>query len=140
MKDGNAVEWRGDPIRLGVVDDQELFRRGLVMLLEAAEGIDVVGEATDGLEAAAMAERAAPDIILMDVNMPRLSGIESCRAIKDVAPSVKIIMLATSGEETDVCEAVKNGASGYLLKSSSIEQVSQAIRLVADGQSLISPR
>ena len=122
-----------------IVDDQELFRRGLTMLLAAEADIDVVGEAGDGQEGVALAEAAAPDVVLLDVRMPRLSGIEACQTIKERVPSAKLIMLTVSDEEADLYEAVKSGASGYLLKDSSIEQVAQAVRVVADGQSLISP-
>jgi DNA-binding NarL/FixJ family response regulator len=128
-----------EPIRVAVVDDQELFRRGLVMLVGAEDDIEVVGEASDGEEAAAVAEDKAPDVILMDVRMPKLSGTQACLTIKQVAPTAKIIMLTMSDEEADLYDAIKNGASGYLLKDASIDEVSQAIRLVADGQSLISP-
>jgi len=132
-RSGDAV------IRVLVVDDQELFRRGLTMLLNVEDDIEVVGEADDGSTAAALAAGLTPDVVLMDVRMPKLSGIEACVAIKDAAPSARIIMLTVSDEEADLYEAVKNGASGYLLKDSSIEEVAQAVRVVADGQSLISP-
>ncbi len=122
-----------------VVDDQELFRRGLTMLVSAEDDIAVVGEAADGAEAAALAEMIVPDVILMDVRMPKQSGIEACLAVKQVAPSAKIIMLTMSDDEADLYDAVKNGASGYLLKDASIDEVAQAIRLVAGGQSLITP-
>jgi DNA-binding NarL/FixJ family response regulator len=128
-----------EPIRVAVVDDQELFRHGLTMLLGVEDGIEVVGEASDGVAAAELAASAVPDVILMDVRMPKRSGIEACVAIKEVAPTARIIMLTVSDEEADLYDAVKNGASGYLLKDSSIDEVAQAIRLVADGQSLISP-
>ena len=133
----DLVRW--EPIRVAVVDDQELFRRGLVMLLNAEDDITVVGQAADGDEAPGLAAEVAPDVILMDVRMPRQSGIEACVPTKDVAPSAKIIMLTMSEEEADLYDAIKNGASGYLLKDASIDEVSSAIRLVADGQSLISP-
>lgn len=126
-------------IRVLVVDDQELFRRGLTMLLAIEPGIEVVGEAGDGIEGTELATSAAPDIVLLDIRMPKRSGIEACLAIKEAVPSAKIIMLTVSDEEADLYEAVKSGASGYLLKDSSIEEVAQAIRVVADGQSLISP-
>jgi DNA-binding NarL/FixJ family response regulator len=126
-------------IRVLVVDDQELFRRGLTMLLSVEDDIEVVGEASDGSAAAPMAASTAPDVILMDVRMPKLTGIEACIAMKDAAPHARIIMLTASDEEADLYEAVKNGASGYLLKDSSIDEVAQAVRVVADGQSLISP-
>jgi DNA-binding NarL/FixJ family response regulator len=122
-----------------VVDDQELFRRGLTMLLGVEDDIDVVGEAGDGIAATELAATAVPDVILMDVRMPKRSGIEACVAIKEAAPTARIIMLTVSDEEADLYDAVKNGASGYLLKDSSIDEVAQAIRVVADGQSLISP-
>jgi two-component system NarL family response regulator len=129
----------GEPIRVAVVDDQELFRRGLTMLLGVEDDIEVVGEAGDGVAATELAATAVPDVVLMDVRMPKRSGIEACLSIKDVAPSAKIIMLTVSDEEADLYDAVKNGASGYLLKDSSIDEVAQAIRVVAEGQSLISP-
>jgi DNA-binding NarL/FixJ family response regulator len=128
-----------EPVRVLVVDDQELFRRGLTMLLAVEPGIEVIGEAGDGVEGTALAESAAPDVVLLDVRMPQRSGLEACLAIKEGVPTAKIIMLTVSDEEADLYEAVKSGASGYLLKDSSIEEVAQAVRVVADGQSLISP-
>jgi DNA-binding NarL/FixJ family response regulator len=134
------VAGRGDePIRVLVVDDQELFRRGLTMLLAVEPGIEVVGEAGDGIEGTELATSTAPDIVLLDIRMPKRSGIEACLAVKEAVPSAKIIMLTVSDEEADLYEAVKSGASGYLLKDSSIEEVAQAVRVVAEGQSLISP-
>ena len=128
-----------EPIRVVVVDDQELFRRGMVMLLSVEDDIEVVGEAADGDEAPDLVAGLLPDIVLLDVRMPRRSGTDACAAIKAVAPTASIIMLTSSDEETDLYDAVKSGASGYLLKDASIDQVAQAVRLVADGQSLISP-
>jgi DNA-binding NarL/FixJ family response regulator len=129
----------GEPIRVLVVDDHELFRRGLVMLLGVEPGIEVVGEAGDGIAGTNLAASDAPDVVLLDVRMPKRSGVEACLAIKDAVPSAKIIMLTVSDDEADLYQAVKNGASGYLLKDSSLEEVAQAVRVVADGQSLISP-
>ena len=126
-------------VRVVLVDDQELFRRGLTMLLGVEDDIDVVGEAGDGVSAVALAEQAVPDVVLLDVRMPKDSGLQACIRIKERVPSTRIIMLTVSDEEKDLYEAVKNGASGYLLKDSSIEEVAQAIRVVAEGQSLISP-
>ncbi len=128
-----------EPVRVLVVDDQELFRRGLIMLLSGDTDIEVVGEASDGITATDLAVKTAPDVILLDVRMPRRTGVEACRGIKEAVPSAKIIMLTVSDEEADLYESVKNGASGYLLKDSSIEEVAQAIRVVNEGQSLISP-
>jgi len=128
-----------EPVRVLVVDDQELFRRGLIMLLSGDADIEVVGEAADGVTATDLAVQTAPDVILLDVRMPRRTGVEACRGIKEAVPSAKIIMLTVSDEEADLYDSVKNGASGYLLKDSSIEEVAQAIRVVNEGQSLISP-
>ena len=128
-----------EPIRVLVVDDQELFRRGLTMLLGQDANIQVVGEAEDGISGTELATTLAPDVVLLDVRMPRRTGVEACRAIKEAVPAAKIIMLTVSDEEADLYETVKNGASGYLLKDSSIEEVAQAVRVVQEGQSLISP-
>ncbi|HVE62370.1 MAG TPA: response regulator transcription factor [Mycobacteriales bacterium] len=128
-----------DPIRVLVVDDHALFRRGLQMVLEQEDDIEVVGEAGDGMEAVQKATDTMPDIVLMDVRMPKRGGIDACTAIKDAVPSAKIIMLTISDEEADLYEAIKAGASGYLLKEISIEEVAAAIRAVHEGQSLISP-
>jgi DNA-binding NarL/FixJ family response regulator len=122
-----------------VVDDEELFRRGLVMLIGTEPDLSVVGEASSGTEAVEICSAASPDVVLLDVKMPRGSGLESCAAIKQVVPSAAIIMLTSSDEESDLYAAIKSGASGYLLKASSINEVGQAIRGAAAGQSLISP-
>ena len=128
-----------DAIRVLIVDDHALFRRGLQMVLEGEADIDVVGEASDGHEAIERAEATTPDVVLMDVRMPKRSGIEATRTIKDTLPSTKILMLTISDEEADLYEAIKAGASGYLLKEISIEEVASAVRQVQAGQSLISP-
>ncbi|MCE7082381.1 response regulator transcription factor [Streptomyces sp. ST2-7A] len=130
---------RAEPIRVLVVDDHELFRRGLEIVLAHEPDILVVGEAGDGAEAVEKAADLLPDIVLMDVRMPRRGGIEACTSIKEVAPSARIIMLTISDEEADLYEAIKAGATGYLLKEISTDEVTAAIRAVADGQSQISP-
>jgi DNA-binding NarL/FixJ family response regulator len=129
----------GEPIRVLVADDHALYRRGLEMVLGQEEGIEIVGEASDGAEAIRRVEELLPDVVLMDIRMPRRSGIEACTAIKDVVPSAKIVMLTISDDEADLYDAIKAGASGYLLKEISIDEVAAAIRSVAGGQSLISP-
>jgi two-component system NarL family response regulator len=128
-----------EPIRVLVVDDHALFRRGLQMVLEQEPDIEVVGEASDGAEAVTSATETLPDIVLMDVRMPKRGGIDACTSIHETVPSAKIIMLTISDEEADLYDAIKAGAMGYLLKEISIEEVASAIRAVHGGQSLISP-
>ncbi|HVU74489.1 MAG TPA: response regulator transcription factor [Mycobacteriales bacterium] len=142
MADGGVVPLvppGDDPIRVLVVDDHALFRRGLQMVLEQEPDIEVVGEAGDGGEAVERAAETTPDIVLMDVRMPKRGGIDATTAIKETVPSAKIIMLTISDEEADLYDAIKAGAMGYLLKEISIEEVASAIRSVHGGQSLISP-
>ena len=128
-----------DPIRVLIADDHALFRRGLEMVLEAEQDMAVVGEANDGREAYELATELMPDLVLMDVRMPAHGGIGATKLIKDAVPHTKILMLTISDEEEDLYEAIKAGASGYLLKEISIEEVAGAIRSVHAGQSLISP-
>jgi DNA-binding NarL/FixJ family response regulator len=139
MSPGAKKTSTDEAIKVLIVDDHALFRRGLQMVLEGETDIDVVGEASDGQEAAKKAEDTAPDVVLMDVRMPKRSGIDATRVIKDVLPSTKILMLTISDEEADLYEAIKAGASGYLLKEISIDEVANAVRSVNQGQSLISP-
>lgn len=128
-----------EPIRVLIADDHDRFRRGLRMVLEAEDGMEVVAEAANGAEAVAKVEQEAPDVVLMDVRMPTMNGIEATRAIRTEFPSTRIIMLTVSDEEDDLFDAVKAGANGYLLKEVSIEEVADAVRAVVQGQSLISP-
>jgi DNA-binding NarL/FixJ family response regulator len=134
-----ALESSAEPIRVIVVDDHALFRRGLQMVLGSESDIEVVGEASDGAEAVKVAAEMTPDIVLMDVRMPKRGGIDATAAIKAAVPTTKIIMLTISDEEADLYDAIKAGAMGYLLKEISIEEVASAVRAVYNGQSLISP-
>ena len=109
------------------------------MVLGQEDDIEIVGEAGDGAEAIRRAEELLPDVVLMDIRMPRRSGIEACTAIKDVVPSTKIVILTISDEESDLYEAVRAGANGYLLKDVPGEEIADGIRAVVGGQSLISP-
>jgi two-component system NarL family response regulator len=126
-------------LRVLIVDDHALFRRGLQMVLKQEPDVEVVGEAADGHEAVAKAQELMPDVILMDVRMPKRSGIEATQKIKELLPHVKILMLTISDDEADLYEAIKAGASGYLLKEISIDDVADAVRSVWAGQSRISP-
>jgi RNA polymerase sigma factor (sigma-70 family) len=129
----------GEAIRVVIVDDHALFRRGLDLVLSEEPDIKVVGEAGDGIEAVHRAEEMTPDVVLMDVRMPRSTGIEAARRIRERLPDTKVIMLTVSDSEEDLYAAVKAGASGYLLKEISIEELADAVRAVARGHSLISP-
>jgi DNA-binding NarL/FixJ family response regulator len=129
----------GEPIRTLIVDDHALFRRGLEMVLNSEADIELVGEASDGQEAVSKAAESLPDVVLMDIRMPRSSGIEACRALKAASPSAKIVMLTISDEEEDLFEAIRAGASGYLLKDIPLDEVADTVRAVYGGQSLINP-
>ena len=126
-------------IRLLIADDHELFRRGLRMVLEDEDDIDVIDEAGDGEQAVDMAREHAPDVVVMDVRMPGLTGIQAACRIKEEEPGTKILVLTISDEEDDLYEAIKAGANGYLLKEISIDEIAHAVRSVHSGQSLISP-
>jgi two-component system NarL family response regulator len=136
---GSVGSSASDPIRALIVDDHALFRRGLEMVLAAEDDIELVGEASDGAEAVQKAGESLPDVVLMDIRMPKSSGIEACRAMKEVAPSSKIVMLTISDEEEDLFEAIRAGASGYLLKDIPLDEVADVVRAVHGGQSLINP-
>ncbi|HEY7438758.1 MAG TPA: response regulator transcription factor [Acidimicrobiia bacterium] len=129
----------GPTIRVLIVDDHALFRRGLDLVLSGEHDIDIVGEAADGIEAVQRAEELLPDVVLMDVRMPRASGIEAAHTIRTAHPETRVIMLTVSDDAQDLFAAVKAGANGYLLKEVSIEEVADAVRAVTLGQSLISP-
>jgi DNA-binding NarL/FixJ family response regulator len=136
---GPAGSRASEPIRALIVDDHALFRRGLEMVLAAEDDIELVGEASDGTEAVQKAGESLPDVVLMDIRMPKSSGIQACRAMKEVAPSAKIVMLTISDEEADLFEAIRAGASGYLLKDIPLDEVADVVRAVHGGQSLINP-
>ncbi len=125
-------------IRVLVVDDQELVRAGVTLLLRTA-GEDVVGEAADGHEAVRLAERLRPDVILMDLRMPRVDGIEATRRILAALPATHVVMLTTFGEDAEVYGALRAGAVGYLLKDGAPEAMIDAVRRVARGEPLLAP-
>ena len=126
-------------IRVIVCDDHALYRRGVVMELDDADGLEVVGEASGGDEAIELASAMAPDVVLMDVRMPGVDGIAATRAITDALHTTKVVMLSVSGEEEDLFDAVRAGAVGYLLKESSIDSIADAVRGAAAGHSFVSP-
>ena len=128
-----------DPIRILLVDDQRLMREGLRTLLELEADLDVVGEAEDGQQALLAYEKLAPSVILMDIRMPVLDGVQATRRLLERWPEAKIIILTTFDDDQYVFEGLRAGALGYLLKDVSGEELSQAIRTVAQGGALIEP-
>jgi DNA-binding NarL/FixJ family response regulator len=139
LVEGDPLVGTDEVVRVLVCDDHAVVRRGLAIVLEGDAAIELVGEAVDGEEAVARAIELMPDVVLMDVRMPKLSGIEATRRIGREVPATKILMLTVSDEEDDLYEAVKAGASGYLLKDISIEAVADAVRALMAGHSLITP-
>jgi two-component system NarL family response regulator len=127
------------PIRVVVVDDHALFRRGLENVLSGEPDLVVVGEAADGLQAVERCAEVVPDVVLMDVRMPGASGIEATGKIREAHPGTRVVMLTVSEDEDDLFDAVRAGANGYLLKEVSIDEVAAAVRAVARGHSLVSP-
>ena len=126
-------------IRVMLVDDQAMVRTGFRMILEAEPGITVVGEAFDGRDAVEMVDRARPDVILMDVRMPNMDGIEACSRICAGESSARVMMLTTFDLDDYVHAALHAGASGFLLKDAPPEQLIEAIRVVAAGDALLAP-
>lgn len=122
-----------------LADDQRLMREGLATLLSLADDIEIVGQAADGQEAIDLAKRHKPDVILMDIQMPRVDGIAATQAIKAAQPDVKIIMLTTFSDDEYLVAGLRAGAIGYLLKDMPSEQLAEAIRSAARGQSPIGP-
>lgn len=127
------------PLRILVVDDHALFRRGLVGLLSEMPGIEVVGEAVDGADAVRKVTALAPDFVLMDVNMPNLSGVLAVEEIRKTRPGLPILMLTISQADDDLIGAIVAGANGYLLKSAEPELLYRTILQVAGGHAVLSP-
>ena len=122
-----------NPIRVVVVDDHQIVRDGLVALLGALEGMEVVGTAADGREALHLVEEVAPDVAVMDIQMPGLDGIETTRFLSGRHPDMRVLMLTMNEDDDTVLSAIRAGASGYLLKGAGAEEVRHAVRTTAAG-------
>jgi DNA-binding NarL/FixJ family response regulator len=128
-----------DAVRVLIVDDHDLFRAGLRQLLEEQERVQVVGEASGGAQAVQLVSESAPDVVVMDLNMPGMSGVEATRQISSLAPLTRVVVLTISDQDSDVMDAILAGACGYLLKDASIQELMHGIEAAAVGESLISP-
>jgi DNA-binding NarL/FixJ family response regulator len=137
------VKFSGDEgeeiIRVAVVDDQKLFARGLSGLVGLLPGVEVVGVAYDGEEAIALCRKEEPDVVLMDISMPKMDGISATREIKALLPRTAVVILTGHEEDEHVFEGIKAGAQGYLLKDSEPEDLSRAIHTVFAGDTIIAP-
>ncbi len=125
------------PLRVLLVDDHDLFRTGLRNLLEE-QGVEIIGEAGDGALAVTQVRELAPDVVVMDLNMPGMTGVEATRQITAIAPLTRVLVLTISDHDTDVLDAILAGACGYLMKDASIDELMDGIRAAAIGESLIS--
>ncbi|GGQ89917.1 response regulator [Streptomyces asoensis] len=129
----------GGTIRVLIADDQEMVRQGFTVLLDAHPGIEVVGQAVHGLDAVAKVDELAPDVVLMDIRMPELGGIEATHRITLAHPHVKVLVLTTFDLDEYVYDALRAGASGFLLKDASADRLAEAVRVVAAGDALLAP-
>jgi DNA-binding NarL/FixJ family response regulator len=128
-----------EPLRVVLVDDHPVYRAGLARLLRES-GVDVVAEVPNGEAALEAVEEMAPDVVVMDLNMPGMSGLEATRRLVAQSPATRVLVVSVSAQEADVTDAILAGASGYVLKEAPVEEVVAGIRAAAAGQSLISPR
>ncbi len=128
-----------DPVKVLIVDDHPIVRQGLSAIIQSQANLRLVGEATNGIEAIARAQELQPDVVLLDLNMPVCGGLEATLRLRQALPHIKILILTISEKEDDLFNAIKSGALGYILKSSSVQELLSAIESVAGGQGIISP-
>ncbi|QLI99700.1 response regulator transcription factor [Streptomyces sp. NEAU-sy36] len=126
-------------IRVLIADDQEMVRQGFTVLLDAQPGIEVVGQAVDGRDAIAKSAELGPDVVLMDIRMPELGGIQATEHIAMAQPGVRVLVLTTFDLDEYVYDALRAGASGFLLKDASADKLAEAVRVVAGGDALLAP-
>lgn len=127
-------------IHIVLIDDHHIFREGVKKIIEMEEGFVVVGEGSDGVEALKLVEELAPDVVLMDINMPKMNGVEATTAISERSPDSKIIILSIHDEEAYVYKTLQSGANGYLLKEMDVDALIEAVRVVAEGGAYIHPK
>ena len=126
-------------IKVLIVDDHTLFRRGIASVLSSEDSLEIVGEASDGLEAIEKARELVPDVIIMDLNMPRCSGLEAIQALQAEMPQINVLVLTVSEMEADLFASIKFGATGYLLKKAEPEELTHGIMNIAQGGVIVSP-
>lgn len=126
-------------IRLMLADDHRMLREGLSRSM-AEQGFDIVGEAGDGIEAVSLALAVRPDVILMDVTMPEIDGVEACRQVRAQLPETKVVMLTMHADQGVLTSAIRAGATGYLVKDCSTEEIASAVRMAAGGETALSPQ
>jgi len=136
---GEAADDKGATLRVIVADDQRVVREGLTLMLGLIDGIEPVGAAADGEEALAMVAAERPDVVLMDLRMPRLDGIEATRRLAETHPAVGVVALTTYADDETVVAALQAGARGYLTKDAGAEQIRSAVERVAAGEAAIDP-
>lgn len=129
----------GDDLSILLVDDHALFRSGIRLLLQGETDFRIVGEAADGLEAVKSAHQLRPDVVLLDLHLPGLSGLEALRLIKEDVPECTVLMLTVSEDATEIVMALRSGADGYVLKSAEASYLVESIRKVVRGESVVSP-
>jgi two-component system, NarL family, response regulator DegU len=126
--------------RIVIIDDHQLFREGIKRILQFEENLEVVAEGADGSEALALVEKYRPDIVIMDINMPHINGVEATRQLVETYPDTKVVVLSIHDDENYVMHALQTGASGYLLKEMDADTLVEAVKVVAEGGSYLHPK
>jgi DNA-binding NarL/FixJ family response regulator len=138
MTETSTIDIEEHDVRVLLVDDHDLFRTGLRNLLEE-QGVQIVGEAGTGADAIRYVRELAPDVVIMDLNMPGMNGVEATRQISTIAPLTRVVVLTISDQDADVMDAILAGACGYLLKDASIQELMRGIEAAGSGESIVSP-
>ncbi|MCT8140140.1 response regulator transcription factor [Anaerobacillus sp. CMMVII] len=127
-------------IKIIIIDDHQLFREGVKRILAMEDNFDIIAEGDDGAKAMQLVEQCQPDVILMDINMPKVNGVEATRQLIEAYPGIKVLILSIHDDETYVTHVLKTGASGYLLKEMDADSLIEAVKVVADGGAYIHPK